>query len=252
MTNYCQAPAAQTYHHRGSLLEHSLCTAGICLKMAEPYPEIDSDLILIGALLHDLGKSQEIPTIIDCFCLGWWFPFITKMDISFNISIRIGIIVGIQLNVLFIKKVTHRIFSLNQFLLAATYLFYTVGIFGFFMGVPVFNIALGPVAGYYIGRRSSISKSTYAEFSRKLKNTQAFVDAVLLCVCAVSAFIALRDQYTAANLEGRLNLNFRVNQSMIRGQIIAGGFMLLVFQYMLVSFAFHWTYGKNRKSLVNC
>lgn len=60
--SYCQAPAAQVYHHNyaGGLLEHSLGVARIALKIAELHPEVDRDLMLVGALLHDLGKIQEL------------------------------------------------------------------------------------------------------------------------------------------------------------------------------------------------
>jgi 3'-5' exoribonuclease len=59
---YCYAPAAQIYHHNyaGGLLEHSLGVARIALKIAELHSEVDRDLILLGALLHDLGKIQEL------------------------------------------------------------------------------------------------------------------------------------------------------------------------------------------------
>lgn len=58
-----RAPAAKMHHHAyvGGLLEHTLSVAGICDRVAEHYgPEIDRDLVLTGALLHDLGKIQEI------------------------------------------------------------------------------------------------------------------------------------------------------------------------------------------------
>lgn len=59
---FCLAPAAQSYHHnhRGGLLQHSLGTARIVLKIAELYPEIDRDLLLLGAILHDVGKVKEM------------------------------------------------------------------------------------------------------------------------------------------------------------------------------------------------
>lgn len=56
-----RAPAAKKMHHAhlGGLLEHSLSVAGLALKMAEHYPRVDRDLLVAGALLHDLGKVRE-------------------------------------------------------------------------------------------------------------------------------------------------------------------------------------------------
>ncbi len=57
------APAAKRNHHAyiGGLLEHSLSVAGACIRLAEHYGErIDRDLLVTGALLHDIGKIREI------------------------------------------------------------------------------------------------------------------------------------------------------------------------------------------------
>lgn len=59
---YCLAPAAQRYHHNqaGGLLQHSLGTARIVTQISSLIPHMDRDLILVGALLHDLGKIKEM------------------------------------------------------------------------------------------------------------------------------------------------------------------------------------------------
>jgi 3'-5' exoribonuclease len=59
-------PAAARNHHAFlyGLLEHTLSVAGICDRLAEHYREqgvtVDRDLLLTGALLHDLGKVREL------------------------------------------------------------------------------------------------------------------------------------------------------------------------------------------------
>jgi 3'-5' exoribonuclease len=52
------APAAKLWHHSylGGLLEHTLKVAELCEKAAELYDLVDKDLLLTGALLHDIGK----------------------------------------------------------------------------------------------------------------------------------------------------------------------------------------------------
>jgi 3'-5' exoribonuclease len=52
------APAAKLWHHSylGGLLEHTLKVAELCEKAAELYELVDKDLLLTGALLHDIGK----------------------------------------------------------------------------------------------------------------------------------------------------------------------------------------------------
>ncbi|MDR1486702.1 MAG: HD domain-containing protein, partial [Deltaproteobacteria bacterium] len=56
-------PAAKTIHHAyfGGLLEHSLSVARQCAFFAELYgPILRRDLLLAGAILHDLGKCFEL------------------------------------------------------------------------------------------------------------------------------------------------------------------------------------------------
>jgi len=55
------APAAKLYHHAylGGLLEHSLAVARLCSFVAHQYAELDGDLLLTAALLHDVGKTTS-------------------------------------------------------------------------------------------------------------------------------------------------------------------------------------------------
>lgn len=57
-----ECPAAQTNHHAyiGGLLEHTVSVATMCGALAALYPEIDRDLLVSGALLHDIGKVDEL------------------------------------------------------------------------------------------------------------------------------------------------------------------------------------------------
>lgn len=59
---YCQAPAAKGMHHvyLGGLLEHSLAVAALASDMARRYPQINRNLLIAGALLHDVGKVEEL------------------------------------------------------------------------------------------------------------------------------------------------------------------------------------------------
>ena len=56
------APAAVSMHHnyRGGLLEHSGEVALLCDKVAGALPGVDRDLLVTAALLHDVGKVEEL------------------------------------------------------------------------------------------------------------------------------------------------------------------------------------------------
>jgi 3'-5' exoribonuclease len=59
---FLEAPAAKRLHHAwiGGLLEHVLHLVRICLATAPFYPEVDPDILLTGAILHDIGKVREL------------------------------------------------------------------------------------------------------------------------------------------------------------------------------------------------
>ncbi len=57
-----EAPAAKGIHHAyiGGLLEHSLSMAKVANMLADHYEGVDRSLLIAGALLHDLGKVEEL------------------------------------------------------------------------------------------------------------------------------------------------------------------------------------------------
>jgi 3'-5' exoribonuclease len=59
---YKVAPAAKNIHHacRGGLLEHVLSLCTLCRLAASHYKDVDLDLLLAGAILHDIGKIEEL------------------------------------------------------------------------------------------------------------------------------------------------------------------------------------------------
>jgi 3'-5' exoribonuclease len=59
---YKRAPAAKVMHHAylGGLLEHVIGLCGLAKRIAAHYPELDVDLLLTAAILHDVGKLDEL------------------------------------------------------------------------------------------------------------------------------------------------------------------------------------------------
>ncbi|MFK5926165.1 MAG: HD domain-containing protein [Desulfuromusa sp.] len=59
---YSKAPAAKAMHHvfLGGLLEHSLAVVALASDVAARYPQVNRDLLICGALLHDVGKVNEL------------------------------------------------------------------------------------------------------------------------------------------------------------------------------------------------
>jgi 3'-5' exoribonuclease len=61
MARFKQAPAAKSVHHAylGGLLEHTVSVIGLVSRICEHYPDLNRDLLLVGAVWHDVGKVFE-------------------------------------------------------------------------------------------------------------------------------------------------------------------------------------------------
>ncbi len=57
-----RAPAGVKHHHayHGGLLEHIVNLMEVASRIAPCYPQLDRDLLVTGAFLHDLGKVDEL------------------------------------------------------------------------------------------------------------------------------------------------------------------------------------------------
>ncbi len=69
-SKFTYAPAAKLWHHSyvGGLAEHTLNVAAICRAACSIYPQLREELLITGALLHDLGK-------IDTYSLDNYFDY---------------------------------------------------------------------------------------------------------------------------------------------------------------------------------
>lgn len=59
---FSRCPGSQSYHHAhlGGLLEHTVAVASLCRVLASQYQQVDSDMLVTAALLHDIGKCDEL------------------------------------------------------------------------------------------------------------------------------------------------------------------------------------------------
>ena len=62
MKKFCTAPAATQNHHSyiGGLLEHTHSMLSVAKAIMPYYPQLQSDLVLAGIFLHDMGKTEEL------------------------------------------------------------------------------------------------------------------------------------------------------------------------------------------------
>lgn len=59
--DFAHSPSAISHHHNyvGGNLEHTIGVVRLCKNICEMYPAINKDLVITGAILHDIGKIKE-------------------------------------------------------------------------------------------------------------------------------------------------------------------------------------------------
>ncbi len=62
--DFTHSPSAMVHHHNyvGGNLEHTVGVIRLCNNICEMYPGISKDLVIAGAILHDVGKIKEYKT----------------------------------------------------------------------------------------------------------------------------------------------------------------------------------------------
>lgn len=164
---------------------------------------------------------------------GWWgsLPFASEHSIRyFALG---GFLLGVLLDMLFLRRLTRSALHGHMLLPILIYLFYSAGLFGFFMGVPVLNAALGPVGGYFMGMRLRVEKEQPNIVEKTAKRTGLFAAGLLTLACAAALIIASMDAYLEANISGMLALANPVSRTAILALSAAAGTVLIILEYVI-------------------
>lgn len=191
------------------------------------------EIVTIGILFG------AVPIII-CFLAGWWIslPFFNEMTIV--ILALAGILVGVFIDFLFLKRWIQSAYSMKPVVWMMIYLFYSIGMFGFFMGVPVFNVLLAFPAGFFIGGWLVNISADSNQMKKAARYSALFTTGVLTFNCTVSAIIALLNSSTASDLQGMLGI--QITHLTIIEIILGGGIFILILQWWLTFWSVKLSY----------
>jgi len=182
------------------------------------------------------------------FLAGWWSSIGLVSDNLIFIIALTCLSLGIVIDILFLKEWLRNVYNTNWKLLIIIFLFYSICTFGFFMGVPVFNLMIGIMAGIFVGRKLYHDKKSITQVRCNIKKTSIVTTIVIVTISLASAFFALRDPMdTARNLEGMFHhQSFSITTLMIIGIIVIGAFVLALSQYWLTKTAALTTFNHGK------
>jgi hypothetical protein len=172
---------------------------------------------------------------------GWWgsLPFLHDSP-AVGVIALCGLVIGLALDATALRHRIGTLFTLGDRALMLTALFYSVGMYGFFMGFPVFNATIGAVGGFVVARRAAIMGWPRQRALRDGRRVAIAMTWVLGGLCGVTAWLALHEPTMGAQLTGMLRLPFAVTRPMIYALIVVGGVGLLALQYALASLTARW------------
>lgn len=195
------------------------------------YATLNSMLAGIEKLFLSVVTGLVFPILLGL--AGWWgsLPFVPESSIVyFALG---GFLLGVLVDVVFLGSWVRKALSLPLIWPVLVYLFYSVGMFGFFMGVPAFNVMMGPLGGYYMGMRLRAINSQKDEVERIARQTGFFTTFILAITCAASLVIAALDPFLEANINGMFALINPISRSAILALSAAAGVGLMVLEYFI-------------------
>ena len=163
---------------------------------------------------------------------GWWGVLgVLGDDPAVGLAAIGGFALGVVLDLTVLRKRLDSVFDLGLTALSVVALFYSIMIFGLFMGFPLVLLLIGFGGGHVVGRSAAIHRLTAELTVQKRRQVATIATAMLAALCVASAWIALTDPTIGLELQGMLGLSFAVTDPMIYATIVVGGAGLLAVQY---------------------
>lgn len=184
--------------------------------MAKKPKKIQSvDSLLAGVERLYLQVMIGIVPPVFFLLAGWWGSLYFVPEEAVKFFALGGLLLGLFLDILCMRRWLRKAYTLPVGWFVVIYLFYSAGLFGFFMGVPVFNALLGIMGGYYVGICLRFAQKDQAEVEIAARRTALFAAGMLAAVCAASWTIAYLDPSTAANINGMFHLSRPISRENI-------------------------------------
>jgi hypothetical protein len=183
---------------------------------------------------------------------AWWVSYAWLPEVWIPWFAGLGLLLGILVDIPLIKLLVKRGFHLSPLFWLAVLLFYSVGMFGLFMGVPIFHPLLAIPTGFVAGGRLAHETRDPARLRIGILRASMISTGFMLLVCIASAFFALTSPSTPQDLRGMLGLHFEISPSLLWGLILAGGLVLLFINWLLAGASTQLTHAcLTRRALEN-
>jgi hypothetical protein len=173
------------------------------------------------------------------FVLFWWTTAAFSLFMA-DIPVRViimaaltGLVVGIVLDIVFIRRWVKGFYTANVSLLIVVYLGLCVVAIAFFMGLPVGTFALGIAVSAYAGRRQRHMQTHGTSVTTALHKA-AFLAAFVTTATAFPIGILALDEQSVLKF---LEAIFGFDQAIFRGPV---GLAMVVFLCLVLFLGQYW------------
>ena len=173
-----------------------------------------------------------LPVVV-LFLLGWWGSLAITSEENVKFFAMGGLMLGILIDILFLRRWVRKAYSLPVGWFVVFYLFYSVCLFGFLMGMPLLHLFMGLIGGYYVGLCLRYANKEKAAVDEAAKRTALFAAGVMALVCLASWMVAYLEPTIAANVQGMLNMKHALSRERILIYSAFGGLGLVLIEYFI-------------------
>ena len=194
-------------------------------------------------VIDGLIIGSTFPLLLGLLSVTIWF-YLDKSEDKPVIYLIVGILSGLIIDYKFLKGWIGRRFDLSLWFLAAIYIAYNIFVFGFFMGLPVFNVFLGFFAGYYFSNRICFKNVESKKRSKIINQVSLFTGLIMTLICISSGSLALVNNEASGMIKEVLGLSFEVTRIMVWGIVFIGGLTLILANIFLTRITMNITIKK--------
>jgi hypothetical protein len=172
---------------------------------------------------------------------GWWGSLGILGDGPWIMwSTAGGLALGGALDATFLRRWLDSLYNLSASALLLVAIFYSVMIYGMFMGLPVVNLLVGVGGGFVVGRRAAALGVTASVASAERRRVCVTASVLMAVLCCATAWLALSDPYTAGDVRGMLGLAFTPSADQLRLLAVVGGITLVGVEYVATAVTAGW------------
>ncbi|MGD9994856.1 MAG: hypothetical protein AB7S69_16270 [Salinivirgaceae bacterium] len=190
----------------------------------------------------------QAPIPLALFLLAWWFSHVfTSGWLAFLIG-ALWFFIGLWLNSELVLP--YQFYRIKKRFLALIYLFFSIAMLGFFMGIPVFNLLLGVLAGNYLSIRVLYPYSSKTTIQKNLVQGAWFTALSLLGITLFAGIIAVSDLENSLLMAQQL-LQIQLSKNLFLLLLALGAVILTLFQFALTLFSartmLNWWHYRRKK-----